>query len=76
VSYSSGSLGRSADLLEVNTELHVFGRARPGTRLKIFGRPVALRPDGSFSVRRPLPQGAVVIPLELSESDAPDAGGG
>lgn len=67
VTLSSSSLAESPVVLEVHAELHVFGRARPGSRLRIFGRPVALRPDGSFSVRRPLPAGAVVLPLELEE---------
>ena len=67
LSLSSSSLAGAPGLLEVHAELHVFGRAQPGSRLRIFGRPVALRPDGSFSVRRPLPAGALVLPLELEE---------
>ncbi len=70
VTFSSSSLAGSESVLEVHAELHVFGRARPGSRLRIFGRPVALRPDGSFSVRRPLPAGAVVLPLELEEPES------
>jgi hypothetical protein len=70
VTFSSSSLAGGEGLLEVHAELHVFGRARPGSRLRIFGRPVALRPDGSFSVRRPLPAGAIVLPLELEEPAA------
>jgi hypothetical protein len=70
VTFSSSSLAGSESVLEVHAELHVFGRARPGSRLRIFGRPVALRPDGSFSVRRPLPAGAVVLPLDLEEPES------
>lgn len=58
---SSFALGREPVDLEINAELHVFGRARPGTRLQLFGRPVALRPDGTFSIIRPLPSGALVL---------------
>jgi hypothetical protein len=69
LTFSSASLAEPAALLELHAELHVFGRAKPGSRLRIFGRPVALRPDGSFSLRRPLPAGAVVLPLDLSEDE-------
>jgi hypothetical protein len=65
LSLSSSALAGAPGLLEVHAEVHVFGWARPGSRLRVFGRPVALRPDGSFSVRRPLPEGALVLPLEL-----------
>ena len=47
---SSFALGRETVEFEINAELHVFGRVRPGTRLQLFGRPVTLRPDGTFSV--------------------------
>jgi len=75
VTYSSSALAGSP-LLEINAELHVYGRARPGSRLRIFGRPVVLRPDGSFSVRRPLPAGAVVLPIQLEDPDPTQPGPG
>jgi hypothetical protein len=71
VTYSSATLGKGAPDLEINAELHVHGRARPGSQLTLFGRPVPLRPDGSFSIRRTLPEGAVVIPLVLDGSRSP-----
>ena len=46
---------------EINAELHVFGRVRPGTKLQLFGRDVPPRPDGSFSITRPLPSGALIL---------------
>lgn len=46
---------------EINAELHVFGRVRPGTKLQLFGRNVTPRPDGSFSITRPLPSGALIL---------------
>lgn len=61
LSLSSYALGRDPVQLEVNAEIHVFGRARPGATLNLFGRPVTLRPDGSFSIRRPLPAGALIL---------------
>ena len=66
---SSYALGRETVEFEINAELHIFGRVRPGTRLQLFGRPVALRPDGSFSITRPLPNGALVLSSLLVEGD-------
>jgi len=60
---------------EINAELVIFGRARPGSALSLYGRPVTVADDGTFSVRRPLPQGALVLPLLLSAGNA-DGGGG
>jgi hypothetical protein len=71
VTYSSATLGKGGPDLEINAELHVHGRARPGSELTLFGRPVPLRPDGSFSIRRTLPEGAVIIPLVLEGSRPP-----
>jgi hypothetical protein len=63
VTLSSYDHHRREVALEVNVELHIHGRARPGTELTLYGQPVPLRPDGTFSVRKPLPNGAVVLPL-------------
>lgn len=67
---SSFALGRDTVEFEINAELHVFGRARPGTRLQLFGRPIALRPDGSFSITRPLPEGALIFSSLLMADEA------
>ncbi len=63
VGLSSFEQGRRVVALEVNVELHLYGRAKPGTELTLYGQPVPLGPDGTFSVRKPLPHGAVVLPL-------------
>lgn len=63
VTLFSAEHGRRQVALEVNVELHIFGRAKPGTQVSFYGQPVPLRPDGSFSLRKPLPHGAVVLPL-------------
>jgi len=63
---SSHPLGRGDVQLEISAELRIYGRAKPGSDLHLFGRPVRLRPDGSFSITRPLPQGALVISALLS----------
>jgi hypothetical protein len=67
---SSYALGREAVLFEINAELHVFGRARPGAQLQLFGRKVRLRPDGTFLVIQPLPSGALVLSSLLVGDDA------
>jgi hypothetical protein len=50
-------------LLEINAELRVFGRAKPGAHLTLHGQTIQLRPDGTFSIVRKLPSGSVVMPL-------------
>lgn len=63
---SSFVLGRDPVDLEINAELHIFGRAKPGSTLQLFGRPVALRPDGTFSIYRPLPDAGLLLSTLLS----------
>lgn len=75
VTLSSYEQARREVALEVNVELHIYGRAKPGAELTLFGQPVPLRPDGSFSVRKPLPNGAVVLPLLAVDPPRPDGGG-
>ncbi|NBC32604.1 MAG: DUF4912 domain-containing protein [Alphaproteobacteria bacterium] len=66
LSLSSFQFGREDIQLEMNAELHIYGRANPDSKLSLFGQRLRLRPDGSFSIRRPLPHGALVIPLLLN----------
>ena len=73
VTLSSWVLGRETVEFEINAELHIFGRARSGAQLQLFGRKVTLRPDGSFSITQPLPNGALVLSSLLVDSD--DEGG-
>lgn len=72
VGLSSFTHGRREVALEVNVELHIHGRAKPGTELTLYGQPIPLRPDGTFSIRKPLPQGAVVLPLLAVDPPAPE----
>jgi hypothetical protein len=69
---SSYALGRETVEFEVNAELHIFGRARPGAQLQLFGRKVTLRPDGTFSISRPLPNGALVLSSLMVGDDGCD----
>jgi hypothetical protein len=49
--------------LEVGTELILYGRTKPDATVTVSGKPVALRPDGTFSVRFHLPDGALNLPV-------------
>jgi hypothetical protein len=66
LSLSSFALGRETVELEINAELHIFGRTLPGRELQLFGRKVTVHPDGSFSISRPLPNGALIISALLA----------
>jgi hypothetical protein len=76
LSLSSFAFGREDVSLEVNAELHIFGRARPGAKLTMFGQRLRLLPDGSFSIRRPLPHGSLVLPILMSHGLGAGEGGG
>jgi hypothetical protein len=47
---------------KVNAELIIYGSTERDARVTIAGRPVALRPDGSFSFRFALPDGDFTLP--------------
>ena len=49
--------GPAAFWLNVNAELVIYGGTEPGASVTIGGRPISLRPDGSFSCRYSLPDG-------------------
>lgn len=60
---SPGSVAREPKPFHfvVHTELVVYGAAEPGATLTLQGLPVALRPDGTFSLRFQLPDGEQVL---------------
>src|ERR1043166_6968523 len=45
----------------VNAELIIYGATEPNAKVAVSGRPVELRPDGSFSFRVALPDGQHVF---------------
>ena len=57
---SSYGLGRAGGF-EVTAELHVHGHADPDRELHLFGQKIPMRPDGSFSIRRLLPNDPSLI---------------
>lgn len=57
----------------VGTELIVYGATEPDARVTVQGRPVRLRPDGTFSLRFALPDGVQVIPATAESADGVDS---
>jgi hypothetical protein len=55
--------------LKVDTELIVYGATEPDAALKVQGRQINLRPDGTFTLRFALPDGKQVIPVEATSAD-------
>jgi hypothetical protein len=53
----------------LGTELIVYGATEPDARVTLEGRPVKLRPDGTFTVRYSLPDGERVIPAAAESAD-------
>jgi hypothetical protein len=56
----------------LGTELIVYGATEPDARVTLQGRPIALRPDGTFTVRFDLPDGEQVIPAVAESADGTD----
>jgi len=57
---------------KVNAELIIYGSTEPDARVSIGGRPIRLRPDGSFSYRFALPDGAYELPVVAISRDGDD----
>jgi uncharacterized protein len=47
----------------VNAELVIYGATEPDAQVTIGGRPIQLRPDGTFSYRFALPDGSYCLPI-------------
>lgn len=60
----TGSVG----IEDFRAELVIRGRTLPGHPLQFMGEPVAVRPDGTFNIRRRLGEGTMVVPVP---QDAP-----
>jgi len=55
--------------LTLDTELIVYGATEPDAKVYMQGRPIALRPDGTFSMRFSLPDGIQLIPVTAESAD-------
>ncbi len=60
--------GKAAFWLVADCELVVYGATEPDARVTIQGRPLTLRPDGTFTLRFALPDGKQVIPVEATSA--------
>lgn len=58
--------------LTVNCELIVYGATEPDARLKVQGKDIKLKEDGTFTLRFSLPDGKQDIPVEATSSDGID----
>lgn len=71
--YGSGAARATAGAQEfpfaVDAELIVYGVSHPHAHVTLQGEPVALRGDGSFTVRMQLPDRRQVIPVIASSPD-------
>jgi hypothetical protein len=59
--------------LTLDTELIVYGATEPDARVYMQGRPIALRPDGTFSMRFSLPDGTQLIPVTAESADGAES---
>ena len=59
----------------INAELVIYGATEPGASVTIGGRPIPLRPDGSFSCRCSLPDGdhTVTVSAVSAQGDSRQA---
>jgi hypothetical protein len=55
--------------LNVNAELVIYGSSAPDAQVTIGGRPIRLRPDGTFSYRFALPDGSYRLPVTAVSPD-------
>jgi len=55
--------------LRVDCELIVYGATEPDAKVTVQGKPINLRPDGTFTLRYYLPDGKQVIPVKAVSSD-------
>lgn len=58
--------------LNVNAEVIIYGATEPDARVMIDGKPVALRPDGTFSFHCAFPDGEYSLPIKAESSDKSD----
>ena len=57
----------------INAELIVYGATEPDATVIIEGRPIRLRPDGSFTLRFALPDGDYTLRAEAVSADGAEA---
>ena len=67
---AGGALGRRSNFaFDVDAELIVYGQTVPNAHVTLAGQPVKLRPDGTFTVRKSLPDRRQVLPVVAGSGD-------
>lgn len=69
VGADAASFRRAPFAFHVDAELVVFGKTQPGAFVTLAGQPVKVRPDGTFTVQRPMVERREVIPVVAGSSD-------
>jgi uncharacterized protein len=64
--------GKRSFWLVANCELIVYGATEPDAKVSVQGKPIALKHDGTFSLRFALPDGKQVIPVDATSNDGID----
>ena len=65
----ASSAGKRGFWFTLDCELIVYGATEPGASVTLQGKPVKLRPDGTFTVRFSLPDGRLVLNAEAVSPD-------
>ncbi len=60
---------RAAFEFDVDAELIIFGQTRPDAHVSLAGQPVRVRNDGSFAVRKSMPERRQVLPVVAGSRD-------
>ncbi len=67
---SQGMRGKDRQFwMWVEAELIVYGATEPDAHVTVQGKPIELRPDGTFSLRFALPDGRQAIPVSATSVD-------
>jgi hypothetical protein len=67
-----GEVSPAGFWFNINAELVVYGATEPDARVEIAGRPIRLRPDGTFSYRFAFPDGRYQLPATAVSRDGHD----
>jgi hypothetical protein len=68
-----GAAAAKSFWLQVGTDLVVYGATEPGAEVRVQGKPIALREDGTFSVRFALPEGRQEIKVTAASPARDDS---
>jgi hypothetical protein len=70
--FGGGPCGGNNFWFQVNAELIIHGATEPDATVTFAGKPIPLRPDGSFSFRFTFPDGQYELPVVAVSADGTD----